>query len=113
LPPTAGADARRRLRGSPPLSGKRESSWNPLACDGPAHGRSLSTLSGLSRKLRTKSDKKILDGDKETNAECGTGMGKEKWQMTNAGWQMADGKCRDETGRPRFPGYQKVDGRLR
>src|SRR5208337_2605223 len=30
------------------------------------------------------------------------GMGKEKWQMTNAGWRMADGKCRDGTGQPRF-----------
>jgi len=29
------------------------------------------------------------------------------WQMTNAGWRMADDKCRDETGHPRFPGARK------
>jgi hypothetical protein len=34
-------------------------------------------------------------------------MGEEKWQMTNAGWRMADDKCRDESGHPRFPGARK------
>ena len=54
------------------------SSLNPLACDGPAHGRSLSTLSGLSRKLRTKSDEKILGRDKEPAGHMReSGMG---WQ---------------------------------
>ena len=34
-------------------------------------------------------------------------MGKEKWQVTNAGWRMGDEKCRDETGQPRFRGARK------
>ena len=34
-------------------------------------------------------------------------MGKEKWQVTNAGWRMGDEKCRDETGQPRFPGAKE------
>src|SRR5208337_5325021 len=78
----------------------RELSLNPLACDVPAHGRSpLSTLCRLSRKLRTKSDKKTLECGMG-NAECG--MGKEKWQMTNGRWRMANGECGDEEGQERF-----------
>ncbi len=27
--------------------------------------------------------------------------------MTDAGWQMGDNRCREETGHPRFPGASK------
>ncbi len=30
-----------------------------------------------------------------------------EWQMPNGGWRMGDGKCRDETGQPGFPGARK------